>query len=209
MGSIEATGSAGLRERKKVQTRTAITDAARELFESQGFAATTIPQIAERAEVSPRTVSYYFPVKEELVFPDRDELLETLETALADRLDGESAGEALARWLTTTFAERSDADEERDRSRRCVIADDPGLRAYELELQSRAEEVIALSFAEDLRLPVEHHVPRMIAAATLAALHSLGTADGAEPGPEPAKELIDDVMTFITAGAREFAGDDA
>ena len=141
MGTIETTAEAGLRERKKEQTRTAISDAARELFETQGFAATTIPQIAERAQVSPRTVSYYFPVKEELVFPDQDELLGALEAALSDREDGETAGDTLLRWLMT-FADRSAEDEKRDRSRRCVVEDDPGLRAYELELESRAEAII-------------------------------------------------------------------
>lgn len=205
MGSTEQTvESPGLRERKKEQTRTAISDAARELFESQGFAATTIPQIAERAQVSPRTVSYYFPVKEELVFPDRDELLGTLEAALSDRLEGESAGDTLLRWLMT-FTERSPEDQERDRSRRCIVDDDPGLRAYELEFESRAEAIVAASFAADLSLPVDHHVPRMIAAATLAALHSLGGEEQEKPDPDRARELIADVMAFITAGAREFA----
>ncbi len=67
MGRTADPHPTGLRERKKLQTRAAISEAADELFEAQGFAATTIPQIAERAQVSPRTVSYYFPVKEELV----------------------------------------------------------------------------------------------------------------------------------------------
>lgn len=204
VGSTEtAVGSPGLRELKKERTRTAISEAARELFESQGFAATTIPQIAARAQVSPRTVSYYFPAKEELVFPDRAELLGALEAALSQRLEGESAGEAVARWLTTNFVERSAAVEERERCRRCMVDDDPGLRAYELEMQSRAEEIIAASFAADLALPVEHHVPRMIAAATTAALHSLDVEDE-QPGPGRGKALIEDVMSFINAGARQF-----
>ena len=198
-----ALGSPGLRERKKERTRTAISDAARDLFESQGFAATTIPQIAERAQVSPRTVSYYFPAKEELVFPDRDQLLGGLAAALSQRPQGESPGVAVARWLTSHFAERSAEEERRERCRRCLVDDDPGLRAYELEMQSCAEEIIAASFAADLGLPVEHHVPRMIAAATTAALHSLDVEEE-RPDPDRAKALIEDVMSFITAGARQF-----
>ena len=49
--------TAGLRERKRVRTRRAIADGPLELFARQGFHATTIPQIADAAEVSPRTVS--------------------------------------------------------------------------------------------------------------------------------------------------------
>ncbi|MFE7073108.1 TetR/AcrR family transcriptional regulator [Streptomyces sp. NPDC057620] len=60
----------GLRERKKIRTRTAIRDATYGLIREQGYDATTIEQIAERAEVSPSTVLRYFPAKEDIVLTD-------------------------------------------------------------------------------------------------------------------------------------------
>ncbi|MEU6063279.1 TetR family transcriptional regulator [Streptomyces sp. NPDC047082] len=60
----------GLRERKKIKTREAIRTATYELIEEQGYDATTIDQIAERAEVSPSTVFRYFPTKEDIVLTD-------------------------------------------------------------------------------------------------------------------------------------------
>ncbi len=51
----------GLRERKKIKTREAIRTATYALVREQGYDATTIEQIAERAEVSPSTVFRYFP----------------------------------------------------------------------------------------------------------------------------------------------------
>ncbi|MFD0312253.1 TetR/AcrR family transcriptional regulator [Streptomyces sp. NPDC127119] len=60
----------GLRERKKIKTRTAIRDATYGLIREQGYDATTIEQIAERAEVSPSTVLRYFPAKEDIVLTD-------------------------------------------------------------------------------------------------------------------------------------------
>lgn len=60
----------GLRERKKAKTKAAIQEHAIRLFRAQGFAATTIEQIAEVAEVSPSTVFRYFPTKEDLVTTD-------------------------------------------------------------------------------------------------------------------------------------------
>jgi AcrR family transcriptional regulator len=60
----------GLRERKKRKTREAIRAATYALVEEQGYDATTVEQIADRAEVSPSTVFRYFPTKEDIVLAD-------------------------------------------------------------------------------------------------------------------------------------------
>ena len=60
----------GLRERKKAKTKAAIQLHAVRLFRAQGFAATTVEQVAEAAEVSPSTVFRYFATKEDLVIND-------------------------------------------------------------------------------------------------------------------------------------------
>ncbi|HEX6360357.1 TetR family transcriptional regulator [Actinophytocola sp.] len=60
----------GLRERKKARTKLAIQGHAIRLFRERGFAATTVEQVAEAAEVSPSTVFRYFPTKEDLVVND-------------------------------------------------------------------------------------------------------------------------------------------
>lgn len=60
----------GLRERKKARTKSAVQRHAVRLFREQGYAATTVEQVAEAAEVSPSTVFRYFPTKEALVVFD-------------------------------------------------------------------------------------------------------------------------------------------
>ncbi|HEY1440357.1 MAG TPA: TetR family transcriptional regulator, partial [Mycobacterium sp.] len=60
----------GLRERKKIKTRQAIRRAAFRLINENGYAATTVEQIAEAAEVSPSTFFRYFPSKESLLLAD-------------------------------------------------------------------------------------------------------------------------------------------
>jgi len=57
----------GLRERKKQQTRQAISDSAIALFLADGYEQTSVTAIAEAAGVSRRTLFGYFPAKEELV----------------------------------------------------------------------------------------------------------------------------------------------
>ena len=61
----------GLRERKKLKTKEAIQREALRLIEAQGYAETTIEQIAAAAEISPSTFFNYFPTKEDVVLFDR------------------------------------------------------------------------------------------------------------------------------------------
>ena len=57
----------GLRERKKQATRAKLIDAAADLIDKQGYSKTTVEQIANAVDVSPRTVAHYFPSKEQLL----------------------------------------------------------------------------------------------------------------------------------------------
>lgn len=75
----------GRRERKKARTREALRASARRLFAQQGFAATTVQQIADAADVSERTFFRYFESKEDLLLPDVVAMFEVVERAIRGR----------------------------------------------------------------------------------------------------------------------------
>src|ERR1700722_16558026 len=85
----------GLRERKKARTSQALEDAALELFATKGFDATTIEEIADAVEVSPRTFFRYFTSKEEVLFAKDARKEGELATFLTARPPGESVLEKL------------------------------------------------------------------------------------------------------------------
>jgi AcrR family transcriptional regulator len=78
----------GLRERKKQRTGAALNEAAADLCLRQGFDNTTVAQIAAIADVSPRTVSRYFPKKDAVV------------AAIADGMDAPRSPDGWE-WLPT------------------------------------------------------------------------------------------------------------
>jgi AcrR family transcriptional regulator len=87
--------AAGLRERKKAQTRQHIADTAALLFAARGYDEVSIADVALAAEVSDQTVYNYFPLKEDLVFDRAEEFRVRLSEAVADRPAGTSPAHAL------------------------------------------------------------------------------------------------------------------
>lgn len=64
-------------------TKERLVDAAYALFDEQGFEATTVDDIAERAGVGRTTFFRTFRSKEDVIFPDHDALLAALQERLA------------------------------------------------------------------------------------------------------------------------------
>jgi AcrR family transcriptional regulator len=194
--------TAGLRERKRARTRRAIADAALDLFDRQGFHATTIPQIASAADVSPRTVSGYFPAKEDLAFPDADERIGALEQRLRARPPGETTAETLQLWLPELLsgdAEHADVH----RRRRAVIDANEELCAYEHRFMARAQGALTEAFAADLGVAPDALEPRMAAAATVTVFELLGR--DLDPADSPLAAL-DRALVFIGGGIGALRG---
>ncbi len=201
----------GLRERKKARTRETIVRVALELFAEQGYARTTISRIAEAAEVSPRTVSTYFPAKEDIVFDVRAESKERLVAAIQERPAGKDTMEALREWLVGE-REVFDHEQELHTCQRIVIDREESLLLHEQALMHEFELVLADGLALDLGVPATDLKPRMAAAAAMAVfdlLHDEGHAERAEgqmPSIDEQLELLDQALAFIDGGVSALRG---
>lgn len=85
----------GLRERKKQRTRAAISDAALQMFLTNGFDAVSVMDIAAAAEVSKRTLFKYFPAKEDLVVQRFADHVDEAARAVGNRARGQTPLAAL------------------------------------------------------------------------------------------------------------------
>jgi len=191
----------GLRERKKQRTRETIANAAHQLFAERGYHATTLPEIAEAADVSTRTIFAYFPSKEDILFSDFPLMRDALARALAERPEGEDALEAMRKFILSSQAmKKSDLDEQL----RLCIEKDETLRSHLRARIAQLEEMIAPEIAKDLGAADDDLRPQVVAASLTAAFNVL-TEQGESAGgkPKSADEvaaLIDPVITFLRGG---------
>src|ERR1700748_2545126 len=90
----------GLRERKKQQTRETIARAALRLFAEQGYDETTLAEIAEAADVAPRTIFAYFESKEDILLCEEGNFLAELKRKLDERPAGTTTVDTLREFLS-------------------------------------------------------------------------------------------------------------
>lgn len=139
----------GRRERRKVQTRQALADAALELFLENGYDRVTVAQIAEAADVSLATLFKHVPDgKEALIFDDGTERREAMVAAVRDRPAGVSILRALHTFLAGrgTFAIDMPADVQRKRD---LIVSTPALAGYQRKLWLRGEALLTETIAAE------------------------------------------------------------
>jgi AcrR family transcriptional regulator len=193
----------GLRERKKQRTREAIIDAALRLFEENGFEHTTIADIAEAADIAPRTFFGYFPSKEDVVFADFPVQFDALAERLRERDEDETAIEAL-RGFIAGLLEHTDLSDERELCRKRVVGQSETLDAHRRALMGRMEDMLAEAVARDFGNQPGDLRPQMIASAAVAALSSLDRAGIADMESPPTREealaMIDQALTFLQGG---------
>ncbi|UQX89046.1 TetR family transcriptional regulator [Jatrophihabitans telluris] len=121
-------------------TRTRLTDAAFALFEEQGFEATTVEDIAERAGVGRRTFFRTFASKEDVIFPDHDRIVEQVESLLAQAVTEAEVVPTLFRGARTILLHYLD-EGDRARLRFSLTSSVTALRNREIASVSRYQRL--------------------------------------------------------------------
>lgn len=140
-GSVETRARPGLRERTKARTRQELIDAAFALFAEHGFEACTVDEIAEAADVSPRTFFRYFAVKEDVALARLQDESALLIERLAERPASESPLTALREAIREPLA-RLKGERELCGIMK-MVESCPSLVARQMALRANKEEQLA------------------------------------------------------------------
>jgi AcrR family transcriptional regulator len=202
---------ASLRERKKLATRRLLRRVALDLVAERGLANVTVEDIAEAADVSPRTFFNYFPSKEAALVggndPDRA-------AKLRDRIASGAPGEPALSALRAVMAQDAEtiADEFRslggdpaDLLRRIKVARaDPHVRAAQAVQMAMIERAIAEGLASRLGVSLEADpYPAVLAAAAVGVARACTAFWAGSGGTEPLSQLIDQAFRALAAGLPE------
>jgi AcrR family transcriptional regulator len=187
-----------LRERKKAKTRKVLADTATELFAEQGFDHTTVEEIAEACDVSPRTFFRYFSSKEDVLFAAGDERLRQLLDAIRSRPSGEAPLRSMREAALSLVPEYT-SDRAQLTTRKRIIAETQSLRSRGLERQLGWEDAVTDALGQrvtdDGPATIELRLVAGVTTATLrAALHTWLEADG------DLAALIDDAFDQLGRG---------
>ena len=212
LGSTTTAGEprASLRERKKLATRRSLRRHALDLVAKRGFANVTVEDIAEAADVSPRTFFNYFPSKEAVLFGADPDRAASLRERLVQTAPGAPALDALR--IVITEDAQAVADELRelggnpvDWLRRMKEARaDPHLRAAHAAQMALVERAAAEGLAQRLGAdPDRDPYPALLAASAASVFRASISFWAGSGGAVRLTQLIDLAFGALAAGLPE------
>src|SRR4029450_657862 len=185
-----------LAARKQDFVRSAIWDAAIDLFAKRGFEETTIDEIARAAGVSTRTFFRYFASKGDLM----GQGMHTYRTLLSDAVRQASSALSPMQVLRHTVHKVTSDAAAQPRTRQIVeiASASPAAREAQLARRAEVENALAESFAVRNRLEGDDDVSgRLLAPLTLAAVDVTFRVWSKTDGADIAA-ITDDVLDTLT-----------
>ena len=187
----------GLRERKKLATRSALGRAAWLLIIERGYAHVRVEDIAAAAGVSARTFGNYFSSKEEALLSVGADRGERMVGALGARPEGENLWQALAHAMSEQFAGEGEVPRGVARS----ISFPPELAAAQRRLHASIEAALARAIADRTGTDAELDLyPRLVAGLAVSATQTAFDHWRASESTAPFPEVLREVLRQVAAG---------
>ncbi|MCK9896696.1 TetR/AcrR family transcriptional regulator [Frankia sp. AgB32] len=200
-GSGAAVAGGDLRSRTRRALQAEIMAVAFDLFDQQGFEATTINQIAERAGLSRSSFFRYFATKEDVVLLGIEERGLHLRDTLAARPVDESPWQALREALRL-IATESAANPERTLRLSRMMAVTPSLQARQFQREHGWQRLLTPELARRLGPAAAGAVdprPGALASAALGCYHAAMTAWRESDGHADLPALLDQAMHALVS----------
>ncbi|VXB85430.1 Bacterial regulatory protein, tetR family [Microbacterium sp. 8M] len=181
----------GRRERKKQQTRQALHEAALRLVDENGLDGTTVEQICEAVDVSPRTFFNYFPSKAAAALDLPDSAISPAGAEAFRAAEGE-----LVPALCELIGASMDDAQHRKRMKALVLRRPELMPAFAQWMGSVREQYYAL-----VRERADDAEALAAVALTMAALSMIvhdGTAGGERPGAARLLEAVEQLVAART-----------
>ncbi len=195
----------GLIERNKSRTRRELAEAASALFLERGYSSTTVQDIVDAVDISPRTFFRYFPCKEDVVTAIASLSMDDFLDHLAEHDPEEPLGDVL-RSLMTAALSRVSMDPAGSRAFQLMLRDTPVLRGRWLEEQRRNRDRLGEALRPWFTAGCHPLAPHLAAGAALLAVEEV-MAHWAEANGDPdLMALLDEAFELLHDPLSERAG---
>jgi AcrR family transcriptional regulator len=199
-----STDDGGMRERKKLATRAALSAAALHLALEHGPQNVRVDDIAEAAGVSPRTYNNYFSSREQAIMVA---LAAERGARVAAALRKRPADEPLEHAVVGALVEQYSADGEPDRDTLALITSAPALQAEFLDTIAAIERPLAEAIATRTGTGTGTDRQGELGPEVLAAAISGAARVAAERWLQPQQDIkfsvmLNDALTWIVPALR-------
>jgi AcrR family transcriptional regulator len=196
--------SPGLRERKKQQTRQALSWAAVRLAVKRGLGNVLVEDIAAEAGVSPRTFNNYFSSKAEAISARHLDRVRAVVDAVRRRPAEEPLWDAVTHAVLAQFGgdEGPAPDPEWTAGVQLMISE-PALQGEMLRVNVIAEQELAAAIAERTGTDADRDLYPVLVAAAVGAVVQAATSRWlrADP-PVPIGRLVREALDLLATGLR-------
>ena len=194
------TGDGGMRERKKVATREALSAAALRLALEHGPQNVRVDDIAEAAGVSPRTYNNYFSSREQAII---GALAAEPGARVAAALRERPADEPLEHAVVGALIEQYSGDGEPDRDTLALITSAPALQAEFLDTIAAIEHPLTEAIAARTGAHHQGELGPQVLAAAVSGAARVAAQRWLQPEPNIRfSDMLNDALAWLVPALR-------